>query len=54
MSVLLRLNNAVMKHSDQDSMGRKGFTWFMLLCYCSLLKEVRTGAQIGKELGGRS
>jgi hypothetical protein len=49
-----RVTMAVMKHHDQKQVGKKRFIWLTLPRHSSLLKEVRTGTQLGQEPGGRS
>ena len=48
--VSVRVPIAVMKDHDQSNLRRKGFIWLTLPHHCSSLKEVRTGAQICRNL----
>jgi hypothetical protein len=50
----LRVTVAVIKHHDQNNLGRKQFIWLMLLHTYSLLKEVRTRTHAGQAPRGRS
>jgi hypothetical protein len=54
MSVLVKVTIAVMKHHDQNNLGRKGFIWLTLPHHCSSWKEVGTGTKTGQESRGRS
>lgn len=48
--VCLRFIVAVMEHSDQSYLGRKGFIWLVLPQSCLLLNEVRTGIKQSRNL----
>ena len=45
---------AVLKHNNQQNLGRKEFIWFKFPYHCLSPMEVRTGTQAGQEAGGRS
>lgn len=49
----LRDSISVMKHHDQNKLGRKGLFWLTRPHQCSCLKEVSTRAQTSQEPGGK-
>lgn len=52
--VLDRVTIVVMKNYGQSNLGRKGSICLTSSNHSLSLKEVRTGAHKGQELGGRS
>lgn len=52
--VLVRFTIAVMKHHNQNNLGRRGFIWLTHPHHSSSSEEVRAGTQAEQVSGGRS